>query len=72
MHKWEGEHMNKKKLPQVQIVEEKFTANDYLEMLIKLREQNRKSFDTLSPALRYSASIYELNKRHFEQNRQAA
>jgi hypothetical protein len=64
--------MNKKKRPRAQIVEEKFTANDYLEMLIKLREQNRKTFDTLSPALRYSVSIYELNKRQFEQNRQAA
>jgi hypothetical protein len=64
--------MAKKARPRAQIVEEKFAANDYMEMLIKLRGQNRKTFDTLSPALRYSVSIYEANKRRYEQNRQAA
>lgn len=64
--------MNQKKRSRAQIVEEKFAVNDYMEMLIKLREQNRKTFDTLSPALRYSVSIYESNKRQFEQNKQAA
>jgi hypothetical protein len=38
----------------------------YFEMLLRLRANNRKTFDTLSPALIQSVNIYSANKREFE------
>jgi hypothetical protein len=44
-----------------------FCENAYLEMLLKLRARDRKTYDTLSPALIQSVNQYGANKREFEQ-----
>ncbi len=44
-----------------------FAENAYLEMLLRLRARDRKTYDTLSPALRMSVDTYSANKREFEQ-----
>jgi len=49
------------------IVAVNFAENSYLEMLLRLRANNRKTYDTLSPALIQSVNIYSANKREFEQ-----
>jgi hypothetical protein len=48
------------------IVAANFAENAYLEMLLRLRASNRKTYDTLSPALIQSVNIYSANKREFE------
>jgi hypothetical protein len=48
------------------IVAVNFCENAYLEMLLKLRARDRKTYDTLSPALIQSVNIYSANKREFE------
>ncbi len=48
------------------IVAVEFAENSYLEMLLRLRAKDRKTFDTLSPALIQSVNIYSANKREFE------
>jgi hypothetical protein len=48
------------------IVAVEFAENSYLEMLLRLRVKDRKTFDTLSPALIQSVNIYSANKREFE------
>jgi hypothetical protein len=48
------------------IVAVEFAENPYLEMLLRLRANNRQTFDTLSPALIQSVNIYSANKREFE------
>jgi hypothetical protein len=44
-----------------------FAENIYLEMLLRLRAKDRKTYDTLSPALRSSVDTYSAIKREFEQ-----
>ncbi len=48
------------------IVAVNFAENAYLEMLLRLRASNRKTYDTLSPALIQSVNQYSANKREFE------
>lgn len=48
------------------IVAVNFAENAYLEMLLRLRASNRKTYDTLSPALIQSVNQYAANKREFE------
>ncbi len=48
------------------IIAVNFAENSYLEMLLRLRAKDRKTYDTLSPALRMSVNIYSANKREFE------
>jgi hypothetical protein len=48
------------------IVAVSFAENAYLEMLLRLRASNRKTYDTLSPALIQSVNQYAANKREFE------
>jgi hypothetical protein len=48
------------------IVAVNFAENSYLEMLLRLRASNRKTYDTLSPALIQSVNQYGANKREFE------
>ncbi len=49
--------------PEARIVAE----NSYMEMLLRLRARDRKTYDTLSPALRLSVDTYSANKREHEQ-----
>jgi hypothetical protein len=44
-----------------------FAENNYLEMLLRLRAKDRKTYDTLSPALRMSVDTYSAIKREYEQ-----
>ncbi len=48
------------------IVAVEFAKNSYLEMLLRLRAKDRKTYDTLSPALIQSVNQYAANKREFE------
>jgi hypothetical protein len=48
------------------IVAVNFAENSYLEMLLRLRAKDRKTYDTLSPALIHSVNQYSANKREFE------
>ncbi len=52
------------------IVAVEFAENSYLEMLLRLRAKDRKTFDTLSPALIQSVKIYSANKHELEQNKE--
>jgi hypothetical protein len=52
------------------IVAVEFAENSYLDMLLRLRAKDRKTFDTLSSALIQSVNIYSANKREFEQNKE--
>ncbi len=52
--------------PSARIIAVNFCENSYLEMLLRLRARDRKTYDTLSPALRMSVNIYSANKREFE------
>jgi hypothetical protein len=52
------------------IVAVNFAENSYMEMLLRLRVKDRKTYDTLSPALIQSVNIYSANKREFEQLQQ--
>jgi hypothetical protein len=49
------------------IVAVEFAENSYLEMLLRLRAKDRKTFDTLSPALIHSVNQYAANKRDHDQ-----
>jgi hypothetical protein len=49
-----------------------FAENSYLEMLLRLRAKDRKTFESLSPALIASVNQYAANKREFEQCRENA
>lgn len=49
------------------IIAVNFAENSYMEMLLRLRARDRKTYDTLSPALRMSVDTYSSNKREFEQ-----
>lgn len=56
--------------PSARIIAVNFAENSYMEMLLRLRAKDRKTFDTLSPALIQSVNIYSANKREFEQNKE--
>jgi hypothetical protein len=49
------------------VVAVNFCENSYLEMLLRLRESDLKTYNTLSPALIQSVNIYAANKREHEQ-----
>jgi hypothetical protein len=51
------------------IVAVNFAENSYMEMLLRLRARDRKTYDTLPPALRMSVDTYSSNKRQFEQQK---
>ncbi len=54
--------------PEARIIAMNFAAeNSYMEMLLRLRARDRKTYDTLSPALIASVNQYAANKREFEQ-----
>ncbi len=52
--------------PTARIIAVNFAENSYMEMLLRLRAKDRKTFDTLSPALIHSVNQYSANKREFE------
>jgi hypothetical protein len=52
--------------PSARIVAVNFCENSYLEMLLKLRARDLKTYNTLSPALIASVNQYAANKREFE------
>jgi hypothetical protein len=52
--------------PSPRIIAVNFAENSYLEMLLRLRAKDRKTYDTLSPALIQSVNQYSANKREFE------
>lgn len=49
------------------IIAVNFGETSYMEMLLRLRARDRKTYDTLSPALIASVNQYAVNKREFEQ-----
>ncbi len=49
------------------IVAVNFAEKSYLEMLLRLLARDRKTYDTLSPALRMSVDTYSAIKREYEQ-----
>jgi hypothetical protein len=59
--------MTHKRASHARVVKTEHATNDYLELLLRIREQDAKLFTTLSPALIQSVNIYTANKRKFEQ-----